>query len=211
MRKPLAFNSAAIPRNVQRRARKSLIIESTACSCGSGSSWPRFAPSRNPYAMLPTRSPFDRLCCIASRVRSPIASRSHWLTAVMMLITSLPAAEPVSSDSATETSETPRRCRDWGTYVATHVYTSPGIRRALDAGIKSIEHAHLADEATIQLIGEKGAWLSTQPFEPGDEPLSPANKAKISGMVGAWERILGWAKQHNVKVAFGTDLLFQPN
>src|SRR5260370_1063725 len=27
----------------------------------------------------------------------------------MMLITSLPAAEPVSSDSATETSETPRR------------------------------------------------------------------------------------------------------
>lgn len=101
--------------------------------------------------------------------------------------------------------------RDWGTYVATHVYTSAGIRRALDAGVKSIEHAHLADEVTIQLVGEKGAWLSTQPFEPGDEPLSPANKEKISGMIGAWERILGWAKQHNVKVAFGTDLLFQPN
>jgi hypothetical protein len=42
------------------------------------------------------------LCCIASRVRSPIASRSHWLTAVIMLITSLPAAKPASSDSATE-------------------------------------------------------------------------------------------------------------
>jgi hypothetical protein len=53
----------------------------------------------------------EALWRIASRVRSPIASRSHWLTAVMILITSLPAAEPVSSDSATETSETPWYCR----------------------------------------------------------------------------------------------------
>src|SRR5437764_15454736 len=33
-----------------------------------------------------------------------MASRSHWLTTVMMLMTSRPAAEPVSSDSGT---------RDW--------------------------------------------------------------------------------------------------
>lgn len=99
---------------------------------------------------------------------------------------------------------------DWGTYVATHVYTVGGIRRALEASVKSIEHGHLADEATIRLIGEKGAWLSTQPFEPGDEPLSPKNLAKTTAMFGAWKRILGWAKQYGVKVAFGTDLLFQP-
>ena len=30
-------------------------------------------------------------------------------------------------------------------------------------------------------------------------------------MVGAWERILGWARRHSVKVAFWTDLLFQPD
>jgi imidazolonepropionase-like amidohydrolase len=29
-------------------------------------------------------------------------------------------------------------------------------------------------------------------------------------MVGAWSRILGWAKKHHVKIAFGTDLLFDP-
>src|ERR1039458_9923834 len=46
---------------------------------------------------------------MASRVRSPIASRSHWLTETMILRTSLPEAEPVSSDSATDTNETPRR------------------------------------------------------------------------------------------------------
>jgi imidazolonepropionase-like amidohydrolase len=100
---------------------------------------------------------------------------------------------------------------DWGTYVATHVYTSAGIRRALDAGVRSIEHAHLADEATIRLIGEKGPWLSTQPFETGDDPLSPQSAGKTSSMEGTWERIPGWAKQHGVKVAFGTDLLFQPD
>jgi hypothetical protein len=30
-------------------------------------------------------------------------------------------------------------------------------------------------------------------------------------MVGASERILRWAKQYNVKVVFGTDLLFEPD
>lgn len=67
---------------------------------------------------------------------------------------------------------------DWGTYVATHVYTAAGIRRALKAGVRSIEHGHLADEATVKLITEKGAWLSMQPFEPGNEKLSPENLEK---------------------------------
>ncbi len=35
---------------------------------------------------------------------------------------------------------------DWGTYVAAHVYNSAGIRRAVEAGIRSIEHGHLANE-----------------------------------------------------------------
>jgi hypothetical protein len=37
-----------------------------------------------------------------------MASRSHWLTAPMMVITNRPAAEPVSNDSATETNATLR-------------------------------------------------------------------------------------------------------
>jgi imidazolonepropionase-like amidohydrolase len=99
---------------------------------------------------------------------------------------------------------------DWGTYVAVHVYTTEGIRRALDAGVKSIEHGHLADEDTIKLIGEKGAWLSTQPFAPGDNPLTPEQMGKAMVTAGTWPHILGWAKKYGTKVAFGTDLLFQP-
>jgi imidazolonepropionase-like amidohydrolase len=99
---------------------------------------------------------------------------------------------------------------DWGTYVATHVYTVAGIRRALDAGVLSIEHGHLIDEATVKLIAQKGAWLSMQPFETGDELLSPAGLEKSKPIMGAWARVLEWAKKYNVKIAFGTDLLFNP-
>ena len=53
---------------------------------------------------------------------------------------------------------------DWGTYVATHAYTSSAIQRSIAAGVKVIEHGHLMDEATARLIAEKGIWLSTQPF-----------------------------------------------
>ncbi|WEK42002.1 MAG: amidohydrolase family protein [Candidatus Sphingomonas colombiensis] len=102
--------------------------------------------------------------------------------------------------------------RDWGTYVAAHVYTSAGIRRALEGGVLSIEHGHLADEATIALMGQKNAWLSIQPFELGDNSLSHAQMEKVTstGMVGSWKPALELAKKHGVKVAFGTDLLFQP-
>ncbi|MBX3438443.1 MAG: amidohydrolase family protein, partial [Planctomycetaceae bacterium] len=55
---------------------------------------------------------------------------------------------------------------NWGTYVTVHAYTSASIQRAIAAGVKCIEHAHLMDEATAQLIAERGIWLSTQPFPP---------------------------------------------
>ena len=99
---------------------------------------------------------------------------------------------------------------DWGTYVAAHVYTVSGIRRALEAGVKSIEHGHMADEATVKLIAEKGAWLSLQPFQAGDNPLTP-EQIKKAEPTSHWDRVAGWAKANGVKVAFGTDLLFQPD
>lgn len=102
--------------------------------------------------------------------------------------------------------------QDWGTYVAVHVYTAAGVRRALDAGVRSIEHGHLADEATVARIAEKGAWLSTQPFAVGDhsfpDPASAAKDRQVCAQVG---QVFEWARRHGVRTAFGTDLLFTPD
>lgn len=38
---------------------------------------------------------------------------------------------------------------DFGTYVLAHVYNNDGIRRAVDNGVRSIEHANLVDEETL--------------------------------------------------------------
>ena len=37
---------------------------------------------------------------------------------------------------------------NWGTYVTVHAYTPRAIQQAIHAGVKCIEHGHLADEAT---------------------------------------------------------------
>src|SRR5215475_10784832 len=51
---------------------------------------------------------------------------------------------------------------DWGTYVTVHSYTPRAVRRAIEAGVKVIDHGQLL--ATIKLMAEKGVWLEIQPF-----------------------------------------------
>ncbi|MGI5175345.1 amidohydrolase family protein [Dactylosporangium sp. CA-152071] len=99
---------------------------------------------------------------------------------------------------------------DWGTYVAAHVYTVKGVRRAIDTGVLSIEHGHLLDEDTVALMAARRVWLSLQPFQPGDNPLTPEQETKAEP-TSHWDRVARWAVNHGTKVAFGTDLLFQPD
>lgn len=99
---------------------------------------------------------------------------------------------------------------DWGTYVAVHAYTPRAVQRALQAGVRSIEHGQLLDEATIRMIAEKGAWMSLQnlpPALPDDPPERKAKKAEVAkGSEFAWAT----AKRLGVKLAWGTDFLFRP-
>lgn len=48
-----------------------------------------------------------------------------------------------------------KAAEDAGTYVMVHVYVPRAIQRAIHAGVKSIEHGHLIDEATMELIAKK--------------------------------------------------------
>jgi len=51
------------------------------------------------------------------------------------------------------------------TYVATHVYQDEHIKRALELGVKSIEHGQFISEETAQLMKKKGAFIA--PFLAG--------------------------------------------
>ena len=100
---------------------------------------------------------------------------------------------------------------NWGTYVTTHTYTPDAIRQAVEAGVKCIEHGHLIDEPTMELLADKGVWLSMQPFtgKKADDPTRTAAQKKKSAMVATGtDNAYRLAKKHGVKLAFGTDLLF---
>jgi imidazolonepropionase-like amidohydrolase len=100
---------------------------------------------------------------------------------------------------------------DYGTYVATHVYSVAGIHRAVQAGVKSIEHGHLADEPTVAMLAERDVWLSTQPFAEHDHSfLNPDSAEKNREICSGTPHIYEWARKHGVKLAWGTDLLFEP-
>lgn len=102
---------------------------------------------------------------------------------------------------------------DWGTYVCAHVYTPAGILRCIEAGVKSIEHGQLADDATIRAMAAAGVWWSIQPFladEDANQYSDPRSQAKqqqvADGTVRAFER----GRAEGVNMAFGTDVLFNP-
>jgi len=99
---------------------------------------------------------------------------------------------------------------NWGTYVMVHAYTPRSIQQALRAGVRSIEHGHLVDEATVAKIAEAGAWWCLQPFLEDEDaiPVPPHARAKQQAILAGTERAYALALEHRVKVAWGTDTLF---
>jgi imidazolonepropionase-like amidohydrolase len=99
---------------------------------------------------------------------------------------------------------------DRNTYVAVHAYPPVAIRRALAVGVQCIEHGHLMDEPTAKLMAEKGVWLSTQPFLGEDDTgrLSGQSRVNALQMFAGTNALYPLAREHKIKTAFGSDLLF---
>ena len=118
-------------------------------------------------------------------------------------------------DVSTFTSEELRAAveaaENWGTYVAVHAYTTEAMQRAMEAGVKVIEHGHLIDDETAKMMADKGVWLSTQPFDESFEQaisLPEANMQRLREVITGTDRLYGFTKQYGIKTAFGTDILF---
>jgi len=84
---------------------------------------------------------------------------------------------------------------NWNTYVTVHAYTPSAIRKAISAGVKCIEHGHLIDESTAELLAEKGIWLCLQPFLDFD-------------LASATDTAYKLASKYQIKTAWGTDNVF---
>lgn len=99
---------------------------------------------------------------------------------------------------------------DWNTYVAVHAYTPRAVRRAIEAGVKCIEHGQLLDEPTIELMAQRGIWLSAQNLIPDSPNMTAERRRKRASIIEGNARVWPMAKKHGVKLAWGTDLLFEP-
>jgi len=101
-----------------------------------------------------------------------------------------------------------------GKYVAAHAYTSQAVVRALRLGVRTIEHANLADEDALTAIKQAGAFLVPNLvayFRHGHgeaaAQLSSASLRKNEQLFEAGVECLELAARLGVKIAYGSDLL----
>lgn len=99
-------------------------------------------------------------------------------------------------------------------YVMAHAYTARAINRALQCGIRSIEHGNLLDQSSIDLFLEKSAFLVPTlityhaSYKEGLEAgLPKAAHDKIAEVLDAGMRALELAYRSGVKIVYGSDLL----
>lgn len=103
---------------------------------------------------------------------------------------------------------------NWGTYVTVHAYTPRAIKTAIAGGVKVVEHGQMMDEASAKLMADKGIWLSLQPFLDNEfanrYPEGSAQRVKQLQMSAGTDNAYKLAKKYKLKVASGTDILFDP-
>jgi imidazolonepropionase-like amidohydrolase len=115
--------------------------------------------------------------------------------------------------TAEEVQAATRAAADWGTYVTTHTYTREGVLRAIENGVKCIEHGNLLDEETLRLMQTKGIWLSPQimVFKNEIKGLDEEQKKKYEAVTQGTESLFAMAKKIGYeKLAFGTDIVTDP-
>ena len=63
-------------------------------------------------------------------------------------------------------------------YVAAHSYTVDAMVRALDAGVKTIEHGFMFNDEVYAKMVEKGAYITTNLTTTNTTAASPSGSAR---------------------------------
>jgi imidazolonepropionase-like amidohydrolase len=107
---------------------------------------------------------------------------------------------------------------EYGTFVAAHAHGAEGIKRAVRAGVRSIEHGSLMDDEAIALMKEHGTWLVADIYNGdytdsvGTEQKWPADIMRKNRETTETQRT-GFRKAvaAGVKIAYGTDSGIYPH
>ena len=102
----------------------------------------------------------------------------------------------------------------WKKYVLAHAYTSEAITRAIDCGVRTIEHGNLMDRKTAKYMNDKNAYLVPNliTYEAMDLEGEKYGLPKISLEKNKFVKdegkiALDFAYSEGVKIGYGTDLL----
>ncbi len=100
----------------------------------------------------------------------------------------------------------------WGRKVAAHAHGAEGIKRAIRAGVASIEHASFIDDEGIALAKQHGTWLVMDIYND-DYILAEYGRLGYPEKILEKERLVGRTQRENFqkafqagcKMAYGTD------
>ena len=99
-------------------------------------------------------------------------------------------------------------------YVTAHAYTGRAIARAVEAGVRGIEHANLVDDEALAVVKEHGAFLTMNLVtywalqeEGREHGLSQENWTKVADVLDEAHDALGRAHAAGLTPAYGSDLL----
>src|SRR5947207_14248720 len=105
-----------------------------------------------------------------------------------------------------------------GRRVAAHAHGAEGVRWASEAGVDSIEHGHLMDDAWVATLKKNGTYLDPTLFlgeymeKNMDRSDGPEySKQKMRDVIAAMRKNTGKAFAAGVEVAFGTDAAVYPH
>lgn len=104
-----------------------------------------------------------------------------------------------------------------GKLVTAHAYTNEAIRRAVDNGVRGIEHGNFIDAATAECCKGKGVVVTPtlvvyNAYGQADKPtfnnlLSPVGKAKNREVLACGLAALKTLRDAGVTMCYGSDLL----
>ena len=102
----------------------------------------------------------------------------------------------------------------WGTYVLAHAHTSPAVERAIENGVRSIEHGSMLEPATAARMAALGTFMvpTLQTIDelvadPDRFGLTPAKQARAASILDAMGTSVATAREAGVAIGSGSDVI----